>query len=169
MKLFTMILILAFASFILCNCFQWHFTSDGFSDQLASCPLCECACSEGVQGSVAMNMALTELLQGMLTDCGQVDSDSGEIRDEVKVHNYERLRNALTLQLIRSRDAEEETQRALTEAEEKALRSREEVGRCLGGLRIVEIVRAKVDADLRKEKKSTSTWERRARALGWKG
>ncbi|KAL3688955.1 hypothetical protein R1sor_015264 [Riccia sorocarpa] len=139
-----------------------------FQDRLVSCPLCECACSGQAQGSLATNMGLTEILQGMLTDCGQVN-DSAQIPAEVKLNNYERLRNALSLQLIRSRDVEEESQRALQQAEDKAARYHEEIGRCLAGMRIMGAVRARVDAELKKQKEASSMWERRARDLGWNG
>lgn len=128
----------------------------------SSCPSCTCDCPPPP--------SLLQIAPGLanisVTDCGSTDPD---LKKEMEKQFVDLLTEELKLQEGVAVEHTQHMNTTLTEARRVAALYQREADKCVAATETCEGAREHSEALLRKERKLTLLWERRARKLGWEG
>ncbi|KAG6484193.1 hypothetical protein ZIOFF_060988 [Zingiber officinale] len=104
------------------------------------------------------------LLNLSVTDCGK---DDPELSKEMKKQFVDLLTEEVKLQEAVAEEHAHHMNATLLDANKSASQYQKEAEKCIAATEICEEARERAETFLRKEKKITILWERRARQLGW--
>ncbi|KAL7097195.1 hypothetical protein ACP275_10G128500 [Erythranthe tilingii] len=128
----------------------------------SSCPPCVCKC--------APQKSLFQIVPGLanlsVTDCGKDDPD---LKEEMEKQLVDLLSEEIKLQENVSEEHSHHMNITFGEAKRLASQYQKEAEKCNTATETCEEARERAQVLMRKEKKITSLWERRARQLGWEG
>ncbi|KAG6488199.1 hypothetical protein ZIOFF_056958 [Zingiber officinale] len=149
------------------------------SSSLPGCASCVCDCPPPVSleaiapGSLSFfssSLGLScshpdlGLLNLSVTDCGK---DDPELSKEMKKQFVDLLTEEVKLQEAVAEEHAHHMNATLLDANKSASQYQKEAEKCIAATEICEEARERAETSLRKEKKITILWERRARQLGW--
>ncbi|KAJ8437141.1 hypothetical protein Cgig2_016884 [Carnegiea gigantea] len=146
----------------------WKFNK-GFNHQhrrlspsSSACPPCTCDCPPPP--------SLLQIAPGLanlsVADCGGADPD---LKKEMEKQFVDLLTEELKLQEGVAAEHAQHMNTTLTEARRVAALYQREADKCIAATETCEGARERSEALLRKERKLTLLWERRARKFGWEG
>ncbi|CAL9127287.1 unnamed protein product [Musa acuminata var. zebrina] len=144
----------------------WRFKKGFASTQSLSssshpaCAPCVCDCPP----PLSLDAIAPGLLNLSVTDCGKNDP---ELSKEMEKHFVDLLTEELKLQEAVAQEHAHHMNATLVDAKRLASQYQKEAEKCIAATEICEEARERAEAALRKEKKITAMWERRARQLGW--
>uniref|UniRef100_A0A5B7AV83 Uncharacterized protein n=1 Tax=Davidia involucrata TaxID=16924 RepID=A0A5B7AV83_DAVIN len=128
----------------------------------SSCPPCICDCPPP--------LSLLKIAPGLInltvTDCGKDDPD---LNKEMEKQFVDLLAEELKLQETVAEEHIRQMNITFGEARRLASQYQREAEKCNAATEFCEEAREHAEALLAKERKVTSSWERRARQLGWEG
>ncbi|GAA0161474.1 hypothetical protein LIER_39234 [Lithospermum erythrorhizon] len=124
----------------------------------ASCSPCVCKC--------APPLSLPGLTNLTTPDCGKDDPD---LKEEMEKQTVDLLSEELKLQETVSEEQLRHMNIAFGEARRAASQYQKEAEKCNAATETCEAARERAEALMRKEKKATLLWEKRARQLGYEG
>ncbi|CAL9061836.1 unnamed protein product [Musa banksii] len=110
------------------------------------------------------NLKLISNTSFNMADCGKNDP---ELSKEMEKHFVDLLTEELKLQEAVAQEHAHHMNATLVDAKRLASQYQKEAEKCIAATEICEEARERAEAALRKEKKITAMWERRARQLGW--
>ncbi|GAA0187415.1 hypothetical protein LIER_34703 [Lithospermum erythrorhizon] len=123
-----------------------------------SCSPCICSC--------APPLSLPGLANLTVADCGKDDPD---LKKEMEMHLVDLLSEELKLLETVSEEQHRHMNITFGEARRAATQYQKEAEKCNAATETCEAARERAEALMRKEKKTTLLWEKRARQLGWEG
>ncbi|XP_076889703.1 uncharacterized protein LOC143540563 [Bidens hawaiensis] len=148
----------------LCVSIYWKLKS-GFDFKptlISSCTPCICDCPPP--------LSILKLAPGLVnlsvTDCGRDDPD---LKEEMEKQFVDLLSEELKLQKAVGEEHIRHINITFGEARRAASQYQKEAEKCNTATETCEQAREQAEALMRREKKVTSLWERRARQLGWEG
>ncbi|XP_042430125.1 uncharacterized protein LOC122016792 [Zingiber officinale] len=130
------------------------------SSSLPGCASCVCDCPP----PVSLEAIAPGLLNLSVTDCGK---DDPELSKEMKKQFVDLLTEEVKLQEAVAEEHAHHMNATLLDANKSASQYQKEAEKCIAATEICEEARERAETFLRKEKKITILWERRARQLGW--
>ncbi|KAM6553127.1 hypothetical protein CsatB_013889 [Cannabis sativa] len=141
----------------------WRFKKGiSVEDQKASCAPCVCDCPPP--------LSLLKIAPGLanlsISDCG---SNDPELKQEMEKQFVDLLTEELKLQEAVAEEHNRHMNVTFAEAKRIASQYQKEAEKCNTATETCEGARERSEALLTKERKVTSTWERRARQMGWEG
>ncbi|CAK9870021.1 unnamed protein product [Sphagnum jensenii] len=129
------------------NFFLWVF---------GACQPCFCDCTHS-----------SDLLTTMpISDCIK---DDPQMQKELDKSQIQLLKEELKLQEEVNKEAQQRAELAYLDAKKISSQYQKEAEKCNTGMETSEEARERAEAELVVERKRTVLWERRARAMGWKG
>ncbi|KAL5699527.1 hypothetical protein ACHQM5_030414 [Ranunculus cassubicifolius] len=132
------------------------------SNSDSTCPSCNCNCPP----PLSLIKIAPGLLNLSITDCGKNDPD---LNKEMEKQFVDLLTEELKLQEAVAEEHNNHMNITNAEAKRVASQYQREADKCIAATETCEGARERAEALLRKERKVTSTWERRARQFGWEG
>ncbi|CAL9106225.1 unnamed protein product [Musa textilis] len=117
-----------------------------------------------ISSLVLINLKLISNTSFNMADCGKNDP---ELSKEMEKHFVDLLTEELKLQEAVAQEHAHHMNATLVDAKRLASQYQKEAEKCIAATEICEEARERAEAALRKEKKTTAMWERRARQLGW--
>ncbi|CAM6042105.1 unnamed protein product [Sphagnum compactum] len=151
-------LALGFSVYSLGPSLYWHFVREegalvGWS---GACQPCFCDCTHS-----------SDLLTTMpISDCIK---DDPQMQKELEKSQIQLLKEELKLQEEVNKEAQQRAELAYLDAKKISSQYQKEAEKCNTGMETSEEARERAEAELVIERKRTVLWERRARAMGWKG
>ncbi|CAK9870017.1 unnamed protein product [Sphagnum jensenii] len=151
-------LALGFSVYSLGPSLYWHFVGEegalvGWS---GACQPCFCDCTHS-----------SDLLTTMpISDCIK---DDPQMQKELDKSQIQLLKEELKLQEEVNKEAQQRAELAYLDAKKISSQYQKEAEKCNTGMETSEEARERAEAELVVERKRTVLWERRARAMGWKG
>ncbi|XP_062078334.1 uncharacterized protein LOC133782903 [Humulus lupulus] len=141
----------------------WRFKKGmSVGDEKTSCAPCVCDCPPP--------LSLLKIAPGLanlsISDCG---SNDPELKQEMEKQFVDLLTEELKLQEAVAEEHNRHMNVTFAEAKRIASQYQKEAEKCNAATETCEGARERSEALLIKERKVTSTWERRARQLGWEG
>ncbi|KAK3189527.1 hypothetical protein Dsin_029088 [Dipteronia sinensis] len=141
----------------------WRFNKGiTLADSKTSCPPCICDCPPP--------LSLLKIAPGLanlsVTDCG---SDDPDVKHEMEKQFVDLLTEELKLQEAVAEEHLRHMNVTFGEAKRVASQYQREAEKCNSATETCEEARERAEALLIKERKVTSTWERRAHQMGWEG
>ncbi|XP_042394988.1 uncharacterized protein LOC121985535 [Zingiber officinale] len=130
------------------------------SSTLPGCAPCICDCPP----PLSLDAVAPGLLNLSVTDCGKNDP---ELSKEMEKQFVDLLTEEVKLQEAVAEEHAHHMNASLLDAKKSASQYQKEAQKCIAATEICEEARERAEASLRKEKKITALWERRARQLGW--
>lgn len=110
------------------------------------------------------NLKLISNTSFNMADCRKNDP---ELSKEMEKHFVDLLTEELKLQEAVAQEHAHHMNATLVDAKRLASQYQKEAEKCIAATEICEEARERAEAALRKEKKITAMWERRAHQLGW--
>ncbi|WOL08648.1 hypothetical protein Cni_G17401 [Canna indica] len=136
-------------------------TSSASSASPSGCAPCVCDCPP----PLSLDAIAPGLLNLSVTDCGKNDP---ELSKEMEKQFVDLLTEELKLQEAVAEEHAHHMNATLVDAKRLASQYQKEADKCIAATEICEEARERAEAALRKEKKMTIVWERRARQQGWR-
>ncbi|XP_039003470.1 uncharacterized protein LOC120200974 isoform X2 [Hibiscus syriacus] len=134
----------------------WRFnkTTLKLTDSKSSCPPCNCDCPPPLS------------LLNVAPDCGSNDPD---LKQEMEKQFVDILMEELKLQEAVADEHSRHVNITFGEAKRVASQYQKEAEKCISATETCEEARERAEALLIRERKVTTSWEQRARQMGWEG
>ncbi|XP_078438241.1 uncharacterized protein LOC144708693 isoform X2 [Wolffia australiana] len=130
------------------------------SSSSSACPNCICDCP----ATISLQKIAPGLVNLTIPDCGKEDSEVGA---EMEKGRADLMKEEAALRMAVVEDERRHMNYTIGEARRQGLQYQKEAQKCNSATEACEEAREHAEAMLKREKKVTAAWERRARQLGW--